>query len=521
MRAMSVRLGAVAAVAAAGGMGGCFVPASGGGRNTAFAPEAAAEVRWPEAESEGLRRLAERTPDAVPVLEVASDEADPERLAEARAIADASVIRVLENRVTPRGLFRVYDWPARRRGSEGGDLYVGLFGLAPNASFLTPWWWADWGEAKLMEEAAESPQDRLRARTLPEGLRPASEDPDLLLLEEGISVELPGEAPGARGILVRFTGLLSTGYEERMVAALAARGWAVVHVETSTGVEGENAPARRLAERERIRRARELVEEAYPPPRTPGPGPGEVDAQQLREYTDRLLADNRSYAKRTAAYHAEMLERAKAEIPLPPSGLEWSPGTDAGVVGSNIAAAVDRQIAAHAYAAEAAVRYLDERRPDLAGKPVAVIGFSAGALVAPAAAARLGDRCSALVLIGGGGGLLRIGLESEINRGGSEFVAEGVPRPRGADLDALERAYLERVQLDPLKVAPVLAGMPALHVHAAWDRWVPASSARRLNKALRPQRLVHPGGHGTLFHFMHRRAGWIARWLERHAAEEG
>src|SRR5690606_31816080 len=68
------------------------------------------------------------------------------------------------------------------------------------------------------------------------------------------------------------------------------------------------------------------------------------------------------------------------------------------------------------YAAHAALRWLEEERPELRGTPLVLVGCSAGAVATPALALRLGDRVSAAVLVGGGANLPRLVLTSPLLR---------------------------------------------------------------------------------------------------------
>jgi hypothetical protein len=60
------------------------------------------------------------------------------------------------------------------------------------------------------------------------------------------------------------------------------------------------------------------------------------------------------------------------------------------------------------------------------------MGFSAGALAAPTAAARIHDQLSAVVLIGGGCDIFRISQESSFTNGG--LIIFGTRTPESLDL---------------------------------------------------------------------------------------
>jgi predicted esterase len=228
---------------------------------------------------------------------------------------------------------------------------------------------------------------------------------------------------------------------------------------------------------------------------------------------------NSAAVERLAAQDARLLERLRAtwsEIAdLRRGAFQVCAASDVEPVAADIAARVDDVTAEHAYAAEAVLGYVHSRFPQLAAAPVAVIGFSAGALVAPAAAVLLEEEVDAVVLIGGGANYLAIGTRSEFSDGGLRLDCRGEPVPQPL-MQALERAYLERTRLDPYVLAPHLRGQPVLLVRATHDAWVPADTGEALQQQLGdPDRLVHVGGHKTLFYFLPTQSTRIARWLER------
>src|SRR5690606_23625006 len=219
------------------------------------------------------------------------------------------------------------------------------------------------------------------------------------------------------GVLIHFTALAGTSYERRVIESLEAQGWAVVHIETRTRVDQPNLGAVIEAYARREERRRQLLRSS----------PAWVREERNGRWV-RYIGDMDRYA----ADFIKATRQVEQEIPLPPSGFEPASGSDEDVddAARRIAAAVDEVLAENAYAAEAALEYLDRRRPDLAGLPVAVIGFSAGALAAPTAAARLGERVSGVVLIGGGADIFRISQRNSLTRGGIELRGENGPLDR-------------------------------------------------------------------------------------------
>lgn len=187
-----------------------------------------------------------------------------------------------------------------------------------------------------------------------------------------------------------------------------------------------------------------------------------------------------------------------------------------------IAARLDSRLAEWAYGCEAVLEELAETRPELAQRPMVILGFSAGALGAPAVAARLHGRVDAAVLIGGGADMLRIIHTSHLFRNAAQVRWEEGPIAPEV-LDELSGHYLAASRLDPYHTAAALARVPVLQLHALKDRIVPAPTGDLLHERLgRPERWSFNVGHELLFWRLPAYAGDIADWIEeavRGAAE--
>jgi pimeloyl-ACP methyl ester carboxylesterase len=187
-------------------------------------------------------------------------------------------------------------------------------------------------------------------------------------------------------------------------------------------------------------------------------------------------------------------------------------------VAAELAAEVDDLLAESAYAAEAAVDYLASRRPEVPLGRMVMLGCSAGALAAPAVVARMPERFSAMVLVGGGANLLEISQTSDLTNAGIALTW-APDAPRGPWRRELFAAYARASALDPYAVAPRLAGKPTLLVQANLDSTVPAHNGWLLWDRLgRPDRYVHTGGHRTLFLTLASQTDRIAAWIERASA---
>lgn len=189
-------------------------------------------------------------------------------------------------------------------------------------------------------------------------------------------------------------------------------------------------------------------------------------------------------------------------------------------LGGQIGRLVDDLLAEPAYAAEASLDYLSRYRADIPTRPVVLLGMSAGALMMPAVAARLGDRVDAMVLIGAGANLLKISQESELTDGGIKITwAPGIDQ--AAAKQRLYSAYLEHAKLDPYTAGAAVRDVPTLLMLANFDGIVPANCGRLLWERMgRPERYTTPFGHELLFWQLSMHTGRIADWIDRVSTSE-
>lgn len=291
-------------------------------------------------------------------------------------------------------------------------------------------------------------------------------------LDEGMRIEFPEIDPAMdyRGVILHLTGLIVTEQERAFIDRFVESPWLVVVLSTDSMIQ---------TPRDQLRMEREF--------------------QRMR----------------TGGAEREQIG------PIIPFGFDVDESLPAAEVGRQIARTVDNTFAENAYAAEAALEYLYGEHPRLEGLPVTVIGCSAGAITAPAVAARLGDSVDALVMIGGGADLLKIDRTTSLDwsRRLRVFVTEQDEAPDEV-WNAVHEVYLESVQLDPIKLGPRLRHLPTLIIRAGFDNWVPASTGSDLVRVFgKPDRDWHPGGHQTLFYFLEGRAPRVLRWLDRNTPQ--
>ncbi|MFG0305342.1 MAG: alpha/beta hydrolase family protein [Phycisphaerales bacterium JB040] len=200
--------------------------------------------------------------------------------------------------------------------------------------------------------------------------------------------------------------------------------------------------------------------------------------------------------------------------------------SDTDRVARSLASQLARRAAGCAYAVDLALDHAARLRPQLAGKPTALMGMSGGALVAPTVHAYEPGRFDAVVLFAGGVNFLEINLRSNYADWIDAIVldfdadAEGVQRPSAEQILDLSRQYLDHAPLDGHHLAPLLAGKPTLIVQASGDKAVPADLGERLwNLAGRPERWTLPVGHELVFAALPFQAPAIERWLTSNLLE--
>lgn len=295
------------------------------------------------------------------------------------------------------------------------------------------------------------------------------------VLWEGLAMHLKRPPGTPRGLIVHLGGSNTGELEGRFLDVLLARGWAVLSM-PFVGIPGGEATVYAV--------------------QTAGRTPSDL-------YT---VIDTPS----TKPFLTPLGESARLAINLPGTAEVFATPAD---FGARVAAITDDRLAEVAYAVEAILAHVEEADPALARLPRVLVGCSAGAMAAPAVAARIPGRFAACVLVGGGANLLDIALRTSF--------AEARPRIRWAtDRDESDQrreaveAYLSRVALDPVRTAPALRGTRSLVIHATFDAIVPSARGLDLWEALgRPERWNFTGGHLGLFVLLPDQAEPVHEWL--------
>lgn len=169
-----------------------------------------------------------------------------------------------------------------------------------------------------------------------------------------------------------------------------------------------------------------------------------------------------------------------------------------------------------AYAYEAGLDFALRSEPVLTGKPVVVIGASLGGIFTPPLVARLGERVSAAVVIGGGANML--GIISSTDRdvfSATLSIRDSQIPVRGPAAEKWKDVYLQTNRLDPFHTAGALARIPTLIIDAGRDGIIKPEYGQALwEHAGKPERWTVDCGHIWLFITLKDRAKGIADWVE-------
>lgn len=484
-----------------------------------------APAAWPGRDPLQLVRILEATPEEVPRYRVRAGVDASSLTEEERARMTEVHRRVLYKGIHGMSLLRIYERTATDEADALSDRFAEqVTGFVPNAALMS-----SRTLAAVRDAAARS------AQTAPEGvvLIPAEVaaqvaaqkrgeapriEPDptevesLLFAGKPARVPLPEPGRAWRGVLIHFQSIAGNGYEPRVLDEFRRRGWAVFDLATESGIQPPLRPERAAEVRSLRGQALALWNEIQAGANRRFPIDPAADKAKNHRLSERRVRFMRSHPKRRE------WERLTARAnELAAGEFRVCSEEDAREAAAQIAAGIDEALAGNAYAAEAIIHYVKTAREDLRGLPIAMIGFSAGALTTPTAAARVKEDLCAVVMIGGGANLFMLSQESVFTDGGVRLRC-GEGKPARALVELMSTEYLRASRLDPYWTAPVISDLALLQVHATRDDWVPAKGGEVLWERLgRPDRLTMSGGHEQLFYFLPGRAAFIADWVEKHA----
>ena len=469
---------------------------------------------WPGRDVSVVETILAKTPDVLQPY-VVMEGVDPNSLSEPeRQTLGGGHRRVLYKGLHARALLRILSWDdsdaqdgdgtqeskEQRRGQDLLTMLLGP-GFTPNAYLLS---------SRTIERAAKQ-EGREKSLALPVKPTPLATTPTNIQinpidrevrLNSGKPLYIPppradGDKP--RGLILHLQSTAYNEYEPKVLREFKQRGWAVLDIATETDILTP-MPDEWIPEILELNQKTRALWDVIAAEVFTGKGEDFWVAQ-------RKLRDHPRYEE----YYS--LTRRAADLSR--GAFMVCDEAAAANIGRVIASEIDDVVAGSAYAAEAVMEYIDAHRPDLQGVPVVLMGFSAGALVAPTVAVRLHERLDAIVVIGGGANLFEVTQGSTFKDGGVRLRCDR-EKPSQELVAAVDRAYLEASKLDPYHTAPLVRDIPTLQVHATKDTWVPWRTGELLYERLgRPDRLSISAGHELLFYRLPGQRRRIADWVER------
>lgn len=186
-----------------------------------------------------------------------------------------------------------------------------------------------------------------------------------------------------------------------------------------------------------------------------------------------------------------------------------------------IAADLDNRVAESAYAVKAAAEHVVRGSEELARSPRVIVGMSGSGIALPTIVAYEPGAYDAAVIVAGGANSFSIARRSSYRGWIDSIGFEFTPRePTGAELAALDAAYLRFSRLDGAHTAGEMLSVPTLMIHGSADTAVPADSGELLYERLGSvERWVMPVGHELVFAALPVRLVALLDWLEARTSE--
>jgi hypothetical protein len=476
---------------------------------------------WPKRDPEAVRPIYEATPDKVYSYRVIEG-ADADALSdqERRWVEEPEYV-VSYKGLHANGLLRIFEEPSEADGTpvrpsndrEHGFIRLmnELFlGFDPNAHIMSSRTLDAGTKRVALEQKLEpltEPIDASLSIIRSEGPAPrieAIEQSHQLHLDDGLAMRIPPpnpRAPKPRGLILHLHAIAGNSFEPQVIKEFRDRNWAVIDFKTESTIECP-IPESWYAEIASLSaESRDLARKIFVPA-----DPSHPTAPEDWKSLQRRTASNPLYPRYKKVEERLAMLRA--------GGFQACTDEDLPDVAEAVAHEIDDGLAGASYAVQAVLEYIKQERPDLQGIPVVMMGFSAGALATPTAAARVHDQLDAVVIIGGGCDLFRISQESSFTDAGLK-VRCGENKVSRATIDRIDELYLQASKLDPYHTAPLIADLPILQLHGSTDTWVPYPCGNLLYERLNyPDRLTIGAGHEALFYFLPGKKEWIADWVE-------
>ncbi len=495
---------------------------------------------WPTRDVKPLKAILEKTPKAIYHFGLLVG-VDRTTLTEAEKKLVESKTEVQYKGIHGRSLLRIFDWKIEPRVSDGSSPSEWFKdrlgpGFPANARTIS---------SRTLSAAEDEKAKELRlyveAPKAPEfpGMKPRVHETSLIFAEivprvlqvprdesihidSGKPIRIPPikQSGEYKGLVLHFQAISYNEFEPRVLEEFERRGWAVIDISTESSTQPPLSEEQIEGYKKSLASDYEILAQIYADKakeftseKAPAPG-----SEEMSEWATRFYDFDGKHP-----LYPEYAKQRSATGKLRAGSFQACEGADLDQVAQQIAQRVDQALAGNAYAAQTCLDYALTQRPDLQNIPVVMVGFSAGALTTPTAAALLRDQLDAVVVIGGAANLFMVTQKSVFTDGGIR-VRCGTEKVPPATTDALSELYLKHTKLDPYYTAPMIAHLPVLQVHATSDDWVPAAYGEVLYERLgRPDQLTIGAGHELLFYFLPGKAEFIADWVERatshHASE--
>lgn len=490
---------------------------------------------WPTRDVEPLKPIMEKTPPEVVYYGLIEGVDRATLTADEKNILDNARTTVHYKGIHGLSLLRIFDWKPKPRVSETTSpdaRFNDLLGpgFPANARTISSRTLTAAEDSRKQEARLSVPAPKEPQLPIAPGVKDPNEDrrhgrvsvrvlpipyDQNLHLESGKPIRIPPiKKPGEyKGLLLHFQAISYNEFEPRVLEEFERRGWAVIDISTESSTQPPMSDEQIVQYKKSLTDAYQLLEQIYTDKAkefTIANAPSSSDSEAVHEWVRKF----NTYDSKHPLY-PKYAKQQSATGKLRAGSFQACEGADLNQVAQQIAQRVDQALAGNAYAAQTCLEYAHTQRSDLQDIPVVMIGFSAGALTTPTAAALLRDQIDAVVVIGGAANLFMVTQKSVFTDGGIR-VRCGTEKVPAATTDAISELYLKHTKLDPYYTAPMIAHLPILQVHASSDDWVPAAYGDVLFERLgRPDQLTIGAGHELLFYFLPGKAKFIADWVEK------
>ena len=462
---------------------------------------------WPVQDTGELQEAYDTTP-AVIERYALGDSLKPDELTDAQKTALDQLKDIVRYKgIHAGGLLRVFETheiPEIRYHFKGFYSDQVIYGFIPNARLLSVEDYREWKSKNPVSEMESSQESNSLMVDLSSKHRLRLVDHTKMVpLNEGQAIRVPDiQQTPPKGVIIHFTALFGNKYETKLLDKLRQSGWAIIDINTQTRID---PPVMNAKDGTKYNQLEKQIDQLMT----------NIKKEQIKTIESDDEEHSAPFDYSTESNYWKQISVINKQQDFLRS-FHTGEGTTIDEVGQQLARAIDKVIAKNAFAAEAMLDYVAEARTDLPTHPTILLGLSAGSLVVPAAAARLGDRIDAAVMVGAGTDLFTITQKNPYSDGGIR-VRDGDQQPSRSFLREVNESYLKYTRLDPAKTAGALNDKPVLLMRGIFDSVVPAHLGRDLsNKLNEPDCIIVPGGHGLVFFLLPGQSKNIEQWMEKH-----